>query len=91
MISPEFTSTLQDISANPKSTIRLKCILNVNATVEWFKDGKLMKTANKGRQEHWLTIKNVSQIDCGEYVCRSTSAVTSCTVSIKSKFTKYPK
>ncbi|CAC5365259.1 TTN [Mytilus coruscus] len=82
--SPDFISPLQDIAAVHKSSVRLKCVLNVDATVEWFKDGLPLYTATKvHKKEHWYTIRNMSKADCGKYVCRCEAAVTSCYLTLK--------
>lgn len=76
-----------DIAGVNKSTVRLKCVLNVDAAVEWFKDGLPLYTATKvQKKEHWYTVRNMSKADCGIYVCRFESAVTSCCLTLKCRY-----
>lgn len=86
--SPTFTRPLNDMARDINSHVKIGCSLNVEATVEWFKDTKRLKTATKEKKkEHWLTIKSMSVADCGKYLCRCESAVTSCNLTLRGKLT----
>ena len=95
---PIFTTALKNITnATENSTIHLECRLeplnDPNLRVEWFVNGKPIKSANRIRTTHdfgyvSLDILNAYTEDNGTYMCKASNqlgeAVNTCSVEVVS-------